>query len=74
MSYSFIYSSRPGTPASEMKDEVNLKEKKKRLYILQNCINKQTMSWSRRMLGSKQFVLVEGITKKNSMHTQDPSR
>lgn len=67
MSYSFIYSSRPGTPASEMKDEINLKEKKERLYILQDCINKQTMSWSRRMLGSTQSVLVEGISKNNSM-------
>lgn len=67
MSYSFIYSSRPGTPASEMKDEINLKEKKERLYILQNYINKQTMSWSRRMLGSIQSVLVEGISKNNPM-------
>lgn len=67
MSYSFIYSSRPGTPASEMKDEINIKEKKERLYILQDCINKQTMSWSRKMLGSKQCVLVEGTSKKNAM-------
>lgn len=66
MSYSFIYSSRPGTPASVMKDEISLQEKKERLYILQDCINKQTMSWSRRMLGSTQDVLVEGISKKNS--------
>ncbi|QFQ32602.1 tRNA (N6-isopentenyl adenosine(37)-C2)-methylthiotransferase MiaB [Buchnera aphidicola (Aphis fabae)] len=67
MSYSFIYSNRPGTPASEMKDDIDLKEKKERLYTLQNCINKQTMSWSRKMLGSKQSILVEGISKKNSM-------
>ncbi|QCI18401.1 tRNA (N6-isopentenyl adenosine(37)-C2)-methylthiotransferase MiaB [Buchnera aphidicola (Aphis nasturtii)] len=67
MSYSFIYSSRPGTPASEMKDEISLQEKKERLYTLQNCINKQTMSWSRRMLGSKQCILVEGQSKKYPM-------
>ncbi|UPT14778.1 tRNA (N6-isopentenyl adenosine(37)-C2)-methylthiotransferase MiaB [Buchnera aphidicola] len=65
MSYSFIYSSRPGTPASEMKDEIDLQEKKERLYILQNCISKQTMSWSRKMLGSQQHILVEGESKKN---------
>lgn len=66
-SFSFIYSSRPGTPASEFKDNVNLKEKKKRLYKLQNKINQQTISWSRRMLGSIQKVLVEGISKKNNL-------
>ncbi|AWH90362.1 tRNA (N6-isopentenyl adenosine(37)-C2)-methylthiotransferase MiaB [Buchnera aphidicola (Melanaphis sacchari)] len=67
MSFSFIYSSRPGTPAAEMKDNTSLSEKKKRLYILQNCINKQTMSWSRKMLGTIQSVLVEGVSKKNIM-------
>lgn len=67
MSFSFIYSSRPGTPAAEMKDNIDLKEKKKRLHILQDRINKQTMSWSRRMLESIQPVLVEGVSKKNIM-------
>ncbi|UDG80343.1 tRNA (N6-isopentenyl adenosine(37)-C2)-methylthiotransferase MiaB [Candidatus Annandia pinicola] len=66
-SFSFIYSPRPGTPASEFKDNVSLKEKKNRLYILQNRINQQTISWSRRMLGSIQKVLVEGISKKNNL-------
>jgi tRNA-2-methylthio-N6-dimethylallyladenosine synthase len=67
MSFSFIYSSRPGTPASEMEDNIPLEEKKKRLYNLQDRINKQTMSWSRKMLNSIQSVLVEGISKKNIM-------
>lgn len=67
MSFSFIYSSRPGTPASKMKDDIHLKEKKRRLYILQDHINKQTMSWSRKMLNSRQSVLVEGVSKKNIM-------
>ncbi|CAL4325092.1 tRNA-2-methylthio-N(6)-dimethylallyladenosine synthase [Buchnera aphidicola (Protaphis terricola)] len=65
MSYSFIYSNRPGTPASKMKDETDINEKKERLYQLQDCINRQTMSWSRKMLGSIQSILVEGISKKN---------
>lgn len=67
MSFSFIYSNRPGTPASEIKDNINLKEKKKRLYILQNIINIQTMMWSRKMFGSTQSVLVEGISNMNVM-------
>ncbi|CAL4325132.1 tRNA-2-methylthio-N(6)-dimethylallyladenosine synthase [Buchnera aphidicola (Hyalopterus amygdali)] len=67
MSFSFIYSNRPGTPASKIKDDIDLKEKKRRLYALQDCINKQTMSWSRKMLKSTQSVLVEGVSKKNIM-------
>lgn len=67
MSFSFIYSRRPKTPASKMKDNIQIEEKKKRLYILQNRINMQTMLWSRRMFGSTQSILVEGISNKNIM-------
>ena len=34
-SFSFIYSARPGTPASQLEDSVKLDTKKERLYILQ---------------------------------------
>ncbi|ACL30236.1 tRNA (N6-isopentenyl adenosine(37)-C2)-methylthiotransferase MiaB [Buchnera aphidicola] len=67
MSFSFIYSARPGTPASNMNDNLDLKEKKRRLYILQERINIQTMLWSRKMFGSIQSVLVEGVSDKNIM-------
>ncbi|MCU4136796.1 tRNA (N6-isopentenyl adenosine(37)-C2)-methylthiotransferase MiaB [Buchnera aphidicola (Sitobion miscanthi)] len=67
MSFSFIYSKRPGTPASKMKDDVDLEEKKKRLYILQDRINIQTMLWSRKMFGTIQSILVEGVSDKNIM-------
>ncbi len=67
MSFSFIYSNRPGTPSSEMEDNLDLKEKKKRLYILQNRINLQTMLWSRKMFQSIQSILVEGVSNKNVM-------
>jgi len=67
MSFSFIYSNRPGTLASRMKDSTHIEEKKKRLYLLQNLINIQTMSWSRKMFGSVQNVLVEGVSNKNIM-------
>ncbi|MDE5285262.1 MAG: tRNA (N6-isopentenyl adenosine(37)-C2)-methylthiotransferase MiaB, partial [Buchnera aphidicola] len=49
MSFSFIYSNRPGTPASSMEDNINLITKKERLYVLQKNINIQTMQWSRKM-------------------------
>lgn len=67
MSFSFIYSRRPKTPASKMKDNIQIEEKKKRLYILQNRINMQTMLWSRKMFGSTQSILVEGVSNKNIM-------
>lgn len=63
LSFSFIYSARPGTPASSFKDDVPLAEKKERLAILQNRINEMTNEISQSMLGSEQKVLVEGKSK-----------
>ncbi|AGH74644.1 tRNA (N6-isopentenyl adenosine(37)-C2)-methylthiotransferase MiaB [Edwardsiella piscicida] len=67
MSYSFIFSARPGTPAADMVDDVAEEEKKQRLYILQERINQQAMRYSRRMLGTVQRILVEGTSRKNVM-------
>jgi len=67
VSFSFIYSARPGTPAADLPDDVSEEEKKQRLYILQERLNQQAMAWSRRMLGTTQRVLVEGISRKNVM-------
>ncbi|ARD39081.1 tRNA (N6-isopentenyl adenosine(37)-C2)-methylthiotransferase MiaB [Edwardsiella ictaluri] len=67
MSYSFIFSARPGTPAADMVDDVAEEEKKQRLYILQERINQQAMRYSRHMLGTVQRILVEGTSRKNVM-------
>ncbi|OTQ75065.1 MULTISPECIES: tRNA (N6-isopentenyl adenosine(37)-C2)-methylthiotransferase MiaB [unclassified Gilliamella] len=67
LSYSFVYSARPGTPAAEMEDNVSEEEKKQRLYILQERINQQAMQFSRRMLNTVQRILVEGPSKKDLM-------
>jgi len=67
MSYSFIFSARPGTPAADMVDDVPEEEKKQRLYILQERISQQAMAWSRRMLGTVQRILVEGTSRKSIM-------
>ncbi|QIZ75963.1 tRNA (N6-isopentenyl adenosine(37)-C2)-methylthiotransferase MiaB [Ferrimonas lipolytica] len=67
MSFSFIYSPRPGTPAADMVDDVTEETKKQRLYILQERINQQAMQYSRRMQGTVQRILVEGLSKKNAM-------
>lgn len=66
-SYSFIYSSRPGTPAADLPDNVSEEEKKQRLYILQERITQQAMEISREMVGTVQRILVEGTSRKNLM-------
>ncbi|AYD43399.1 (dimethylallyl)adenosine tRNA methylthiotransferase [Yersinia kristensenii] len=66
-SYSFIYSSRPGTPAAELPDDVSDEEKKQRLHILQERIIQQAMEISREMVGTVQRILVEGTSRKNLM-------
>ena len=65
LSYSFIYSARPGTPATSLVDSVSLEEKKSRLAELQLLINRQTQEISRSMLDSLQNVLVTGLSKKD---------
>ncbi|OWF81420.1 tRNA (N6-isopentenyl adenosine(37)-C2)-methylthiotransferase MiaB [Yersinia rohdei] len=66
-SYSFIYSSRPGTPAADLPDDVSEEEKKQRLHILQQRITQQAMEISREMVGTVQRILVEGTSRKNVM-------
>lgn len=64
-SYSFIYSRRPGTPASDLPDDVSEETKKQRLKILQDRLTQQAMAISRRMVGSVQRILVNGYSKKD---------
>jgi len=56
--YSFNYSSRPGTPASR-KEELDENVKKRRLYILQELLNKQQASFLKRQKDRKHNVLFE---------------
>ncbi len=67
MSFSFVYSPRPGTPAAEMPDDTPEQVKKERLYELQQQINAQTMIFARQMLDTEQRILVEGPSRKNLM-------
>ena len=62
--YTFIYSSRPGTPAAAAKDTISIEEKKRRLYDLQKLIREQSKAYSQKMLGTTQKVLVEGFSVK----------
>ena len=65
-SYSFIYSKRPGTPASNLPDNISEETKKKRLNILQAKLVNQMDQHSLAMLGTTQHILVEGVSKKST--------
>ena len=65
VSFSFVYSARPGTPAAELPDDTPGEIKKQRLRILQTRINQQAMEISRKMVGNTERVLVTGLSKKN---------
>jgi tRNA-2-methylthio-N6-dimethylallyladenosine synthase len=64
-SFSFIYSPRPGTPASDMPDSVDLIVKQARLSRLQRRISEMAAAISESMVGSTQKVLVTGPSRKD---------
>jgi tRNA-2-methylthio-N6-dimethylallyladenosine synthase len=66
-SFSFIYSRRPGTPASALPDDVPHEVKQARLERLQERLNGQARAISARMVGSRQRVLVERPAKRNPL-------
>lgn len=65
VSFSFIYSARPGTPAAELADETSEETKKKRLQILQGRIAQNASAISREMVGTTQRILITGQSKKD---------
>ncbi|NRA23972.1 MAG: tRNA (N6-isopentenyl adenosine(37)-C2)-methylthiotransferase MiaB [Oleispira sp.] len=65
MSFSFIYSARPGTPASDLEDDTPETVKKQRLQILQDRINQQAQDIARKMVGNTETILVTGRSKKD---------
>ncbi|MCX7086786.1 MAG: tRNA (N6-isopentenyl adenosine(37)-C2)-methylthiotransferase MiaB [Methylococcales bacterium] len=68
LSFSFVYSARPGTPAAELPDDVPEETKKLRLQRFKARNNEMTLALSAQMLGTVQKVLIEGISKKNPLH------
>jgi tRNA-2-methylthio-N6-dimethylallyladenosine synthase len=65
MSFSFIYSARPGTPASDLADATDQAIKKTRLAALQARISQNALTIGRAMVGTTQSVLVKGPSKKD---------
>ncbi|WP_425327514.1 tRNA (N6-isopentenyl adenosine(37)-C2)-methylthiotransferase MiaB [Pseudomonas nitroreducens] len=64
-SFSFIYSSRPGTPAADLVDDTPDEVKKQRLLILNSRLNQQGFEISRRMVGTIQRILVTDYAKRD---------
>ena len=64
-SFSFIYSSRPGTPAANLPDPTPIADKKQWLQRLQTRINAQARAYSQAMVGSEQQILVSDFSRKD---------
>jgi tRNA-2-methylthio-N6-dimethylallyladenosine synthase len=64
-SFSFIYSPRPGTPAANLADETPHEVKLARLQRLQARVQEHYEQYSQAMVGTRQRVLVEGVSRKN---------
>ncbi len=64
-SFSFIYSKRPGTPASNLPDDTPDEVKHERLARLQATINARAAKISEAMVGSVQRTLVTGPSRRD---------
>jgi tRNA-2-methylthio-N6-dimethylallyladenosine synthase len=64
-SYSFLYSPRPGTPAAGLADDTPHEIKLARLQRLQAKIDDNERTISASMVGTKQRVLIEGVSQRN---------
>ena len=64
--FSFLYSPRPGTPAAELPDPVPRDVAQARLARLQAAIDAHYRAASDAMIGSRQRVLVTGLSARDS--------
>lgn len=65
VSFSFVYSARPGTPAADLADDTPEERKLQRLQLLQHRLNQQAQDYARKMVGTEQIILVERPATKN---------
>lgn len=70
LSFVFIYSPRPGTPAANLPDETPHAEKVRRLEALNEVIEAETTRINKTMVGTVQRCLVEGVSKKDPNQLQ----
>ena len=68
LSFSFIYSARPGTPAAQLPDATPPDVKRERLAILQQRNLEIAGGIARAMIGTRQRILVDRPARKNPAH------
>jgi len=64
MSYTAIYSPRPGATSHRWADDVPLDEKKRRLHVLTEELRKHNLGNNNRLIGKTIKVLVRGTDRK----------
>ena len=64
--FTFIFSPRVGTPASKMKDSISLEVKEKRLQQLNELVNKYSLENNKKLINTKQKVLLTEISSKDN--------
>ena len=70
LSFVFIYSPRPGTPAANLPDETSHEEKVRRLEALNVLHEAETKRVNLSLVGTVQRCLVEGVSKKDPNQMQ----
>ena len=63
--YMFIYSRRVGTPGDRMENQIPEEEKHKRFDKLKQLVESQIQENNQKYVGTKQKILVEGVSKNN---------
>ena len=66
--FTFIFSTREGTPACKLEDTVSLEEKEERLQRLNEVVNEGFLRNNQKLVGESLKVLVEGISEKKDMY------
>ncbi len=70
LSFVFIYSPRPGTPAANLEDTTPHSEKVRRLQALNEIIEAENMRINKSMIGTIQPSLVMGVSKRSPNELQ----
>ena len=70
LSFVFIYSPRPGTPAANLPDETPHEDKVRRLEALNELHEAETARVNQSLVGTVQHCLVEGVSKKDPNQMQ----
>ncbi len=61
--FTFVYSTREGTEASKMEDQIDPETKKKRIMTLNDIQNEISLAKNKKLIDTVQTVLVEGESK-----------